>query len=429
MTRPSSYNRRDFLGASARNAAGVAVGALSLGMASSSREPIRIGLIGVGQHGQELARIFAERTDVNITAICDVDVRHAALTQHELAQGHARPPLIVTEHEAVLERSDVDAVVICTPDHWHARIAVDACRAGKDIYLEQPVGLSISDGEAIRQAAHQYQCVVQTGLPQRSGAHFQSAVSAIQRGEIGSVHLAKAWAVHRRRTIGNSRSTAPPHGVDYDRWLGPAPTREFQSNRFHQHWPWFWDYGAGELGCWGVQLLDVVRWGLNLDLPQRVSAGGGIFALRDDRDTPDTLQVQFDYGTVQVMWEHRQWSSRGIEGRTAAAAFYGDEGTLVIDRGGWKIYDRKEALVADSSEFRRAHVDDFLQSVRQRTQPAASIDIGARSMALCHLGNIAYRLGRELRFDANEMQFLNDPAANEFLATPPRKPWQVSPIS
>jgi predicted dehydrogenase len=288
-------------------------------------------------------------------------------------------------------------VVIATPDHWHADLAIAACQAGKDVYLEQPVALTIAEGERVVQVARQTGRIVQTGLPQRSGAHFQSAVAAVQAGEIGSVHAAKAWAVHKRKTLPPPVTSKAPLGVDYTRWLGSAPQREFSRERFHQHWPWFWDYGAGELGLWGVQMLDVVRWGLNLELPSSVIAAGGIRVLKDGRETPDTLKAFFDYPDLTVSWEHRQWSSRGIEGRTNGVAFYGTEGTLIVDRGGWKIYDRKESLAAAASEIHAPHITDFLNSVRTRQTPVADIALGAQSMALCHMANLAYRTGQAVR--------------------------------
>jgi predicted dehydrogenase len=412
----SAYNRREFLGSSARNAAGVAAGVFSLGAASTrAQERVRLGVIGVGQQGRELAETLARFDDVSITVICDVDARALAVTQEELGRQLARPPVAVTAHEQVLDRTDVDAVVIATPDHWHAPMAIAACQAGKDIYLEQPVAHSVLQGEAIRHTAEETGRIVQTGLPQRSGAHFQSAVELLRRGEIGRVHLAKAWAIHRRRSIGRTATTQTPVGVDYARWLGPAPQRPFQPNRFHHNWPWFWDYGSGELGLWGVQLLDVVRWGLDLDLPRRISASGGQRCFHDDRETPDTLTVQFGYDDLDVVWEHRQWSTRGIEGRTAAAAFYGERGTLIVDRSGWKVYDGREGLYADASEIKQSHLRDWIDAVRTRGTPSAALPVGQRSMTLCHLGNIAYRLGREVRFDPRTLSFESDEEANRML--------------
>lgn len=412
----SAYNRREFLGNSARNAAGVAAGVLSLGAASTrAQDRLRVAVIGVGQQGRELAGALASFEDVAITAICDVDAHSLAAAQHELSRKQSRPPIAVTSHEQVLDRSDVDVVVIAVPDHWHAPMAVAACQAGKDVYLEQPVAHSVQQGEAICLAAEKAGRIVQTGLPQRSGAHFRSAVELLRRGEIGQVHLAKAWAIHRRRSIGRTATTQPPVGVDYARWLGPAPGRPFQPNRFHHHWPWFWDYGSGELGLWGVQLLDVVRWGLDLDLPRRIAASGGNRCFHDDRETPDTLTVQFEFDDLDVVWEHRQWSSRGIEGRTAAAAFYGERGTLVIDRSGWKVYDGRDGLYADASEIKQAHLRDWIDAVRTRRAPNAALEVGQRSMTLCHLGNIAYRLGREIHFDPATLSFDADDEANRML--------------
>ncbi|MCA8997561.1 MAG: Gfo/Idh/MocA family oxidoreductase [Planctomycetaceae bacterium] len=412
----TSVNRRDFLGNSALNAAGVAVGMWTIGSPShvEANDRIRIGLIGLGQQGRELGSLLNQFPAVEINAICDVDARALAVAQDELSLGRRRP-IAVSRHEQLLERADVDAVVIAAPEHWQAQLAVDASLAGKDVYLEQPVAHSIEEGTKLEAVVNQQGTILQTGLPQRSGAHFASAVRLLQSGEIGRVHLAKAWAVHRRRSLGRCASTQPPQGVDFERWLGPAPKQPFRPNRFHGDWPWFWEFGSGELGQWGVQLLDVVRWGMDLDLPSRIIATGSNNAFRDDRETPDTMTVQYSFPEVDVIWEHRQWSRRGIEGRTAASAFYGDRGTLVVDRSGWKVYDGKPGLFADASDMKRSHLKDWLDAIRQRIPPSAPIDVGQRSMTLCHLGNIAWRLGREIRFDRDSMNFGDDGEANQLL--------------
>ncbi|WP_437188423.1 Gfo/Idh/MocA family protein [Planctomicrobium sp. SH668] len=435
MTSPSqskpTINRREFLGSSARNAASVAAGVLSVGVATNRRpggpnQVVRVGIVGVGQQGRELAFSLARIPGVEITAICDVDVKVLALSQHELLDQTGVRPAIVTAHENLVDRNDVDAIVVATPDHWHARIAIDAMRAGKDLYLEQPVAHSIQEGRLISEVAEATNRIVQTGLPQRSGAHFQSAVQLVQSGEIGRVHLAKAWATHRRRDIGRSAKTSTPPGIDYDRWIGPAPSHAFQPNRFHQNWNWFWDYGSGELGVWGVQLLDVVRWGLDLELPHRIVSTGSRRVFHDDRETPDTLTVQYEFPDVDVIWEHRQWCNRGIEGRTAACAFYGENGTLIVDRSGWKVYGGREGLYADASEIHQSHLSNWIQSLQTRHAPAAPLAVGEKSMVMCHLGNIACRLRRELRFDPQSMTFGGDEAANSMLNSPARSPWQIT---
>jgi len=414
----SGVNRRDFLGKTARNAAGVAVGVLGLGSASrvGPNETVQVGVIGVGHQGKDLALRLAGLPGARVAAICDVDVQALALTQHQLADRIGARPIAVARHEQILERSDIHAVVIATPDHSHASICHDALLAGKDLYLEQPVAHSIAESESLVETALKSGLIIQTGLPHRSGAHFQSAVEVLRSGEIGPVHHAKAWAMHRRRSIGRQSPEQVPTGIDYPRWLGTAPSRGFQSNRFHQNWPWFWDYGSGELGVWGVQLLDVVRWGLNLDLPVRIAATGGNRFFHDDRETPDTLAVQFEFPELDVIWEHRQWTSRGLEGRTAATAFYGEKGTLIIDRSGWKIYDGPSGRFEDASEIHLSHLANWLDCLRTRKPPTANLSIGHRSTVLCHLGNISYRLGREVRFHPESLRFEQDDEANRLLS-------------
>ena len=274
-------------------------------------------------------------------------------------------------------------------------------------------------------AARKHGRVVQVGLQQRSGSHFQSAVEFVQSGNLGRVHLAKAWTVHRRKSIGRAKDSAPPEGVDYDLWLGPAPERAFNANRFHYNWRWFWDYGSGELGNWGVHMLDIARWGLGVGVPVRVSASGGKFYFNDDQETPDTLLVNFGYGDKTITWEHRLWTAHPPEGRNAAAAFFGDQGTLVVDRGGWKVYDVKEPVTSDTSEQARAHLANFLDCIKTRRRPVCDIEAGHQSTLMCHLGNIAVRLGRELAFDPEHMNFEGDPEAGALLGRESRGRWEL----
>jgi predicted dehydrogenase len=267
--------------------------------------------------------------------------------------------------------------------------------------------------------------VVQSGLQQRSGKHFQTAVEFVKSGRLGAVHLAKAWTVHRRKPIGRKRDAVAPEGVNYDLWLGPAPLRPFNANRFHYNWHWFWDYGTGELGNWGCHMLDVARWGLGVELPSRVSAVGGRFHFNDDQETPDTLMVQYAYPEATIIWEHRLWSTHGVEGRSAAAAFYGDAGTLVVDRGGWKVYDLNETIASDTSEQSIAHLRNFIDCIKTRSRPAADIETGHISSALCHLGNIAYRVGREVSFNPATNAFGGDREADTLLSRAYRSPWTL----
>lgn len=423
----NEVNRRKFLENSARNAAGVAAGIVSLGSSASAdsaaSERVRVGIIGVRSQGLQLAEFTAGMSDVEIASLCDVDQSVLDKAARRLGEAQSSTPRCQSDFRRLLDDPTIDAVVIATPDHWHAVMAIEACRAGKDVYVESPVTHTIEEGARLLETARETGRVVQCGLQQRSGEHFRAAVELIRSGELGAVRLAKAWVSHRRKPIGFKADGPAPSDLDYDAWLGPAPGRSFHPNRCHHNWQWFWDYGSGELGVWGVHLLDVARWGLGVGLPNRVSASGGKHYLRDDRETPDTLTVQFSYPGAGIVWEHRQWTNHGIEGRSAAVAFFGDRGTLIVDRGGWKVYGRRENLTAEATELQPAHLRNFIDSVRSRRTPVADIEVGRQSSALCHLGNIAYRLDREIIFDPEAMNFGWDGEANSLLACEHRSPW------
>ena len=404
-----AINRRQFLTRTCSGAAGAAsvVGLSVANAQNAASNRVRVGVIGVRTQGRELAGELAGFADVEIAALCDIDQGVLAEAATAIATKTESEKSIrqVDDYRRILDDRTIDAVVIATPDHHHAVMAAAACAAGKDVYLESPLGRSLTEGESIVTAARQHRRVVQTGIEERSGAHFQSAVALLQAGGIGDVRLAKAWVMHRRKPIGRRASETEPHDVDYQAWLGTAPQRPFQPNRFHHNWRWFWDYGQGELGAWGVHFLDVARWGMAVDWPNTVTASGARLYLQDDRETPDTLNVEYRFqnargvGEKIIQWEHRQWSGHGHEGRTAGVAFYGDNGTLVVDRGGWKVYDRRESPTADGSSSLKPHLRDFIDAVKTRGETAASVEIAHISSGLCVLGNTAYRLGQPLQIN------------------------------
>jgi predicted dehydrogenase len=430
-----AVNRRQFLGSSAKNAAGVAAGMVALagatavaGSKSSPGERVRVATIGVRNQGKTLTAHLAGLPDVDVVALCDVDESLRPAATSAATDAHGKAPRWESDFRRILDDRTIDAVVIATPDHWHAPMTILACQAGKDVYVEKPVSHNVREGQQMVAAARRSGRVVQSGLQQRSGTHFQSAVDFVRSGKLGAVHLAKAWTVHRRKPIGRKRDSVPPDGVDYDLWLGPAPLRAFNANRFHYNWHWFWDYGTGELGNWGTHMLDVARWGLGVGLPTRISASGGRFHFDDDQETPDTLVVQYAYPRATIVWEHRLWSTHGVEGRSAAAAFYGEAGTLVVDRGGWKVYDLAETIASDSSEQPIAHLRNFIDCIKSRSRPAADIETGHVSSALCHLGNIAYRVGREVTFYPEVATFGTDREASLLLSREYRSPWDLPSV-
>ena len=425
----SPLNRRQFLGSSAKNAAGVAAGVVSLSaaaaIANGTLDKIRLAVIGVRNQGKELATSFASLPSACVTAVCDVDdsLLPAAVKSVEQIQGFA--PRTERDFRRLLDDPQIDAVVIATPDHWHAVMTILACQAGKDVYVEKPVSHTIEEGTRMIAAARQYDRVVQSGLQQRSGAHFQSAIDYVRSGKLGRVHLAKAWTAHLRKSIGHKADCIVPQGVDYDLWQGPATARNFNPNRFHHNWHWNWDYGSGELGNWGVHMLDIARWGLEVSWPTQVSAIGGQHYFDDDQQTPDTLLANYTFAGKTIAWEHRLWSHQGIEGRSAAVAFHGDQGTLIVDRGGWKVYGQSESVTSDSSNCATPHHQNFLDCIRTRSRPTADIEIGHISSSLCHLGNIAYRVARTVQFDPQTQHFIKDPVADVLLARDYRSPWAL----
>jgi len=433
----SDLSRRQFLGHSARNAAGAAAGMVGLSStvtrdASAGSEdqatPVRIGVIGVRNQGKKLAGRLARLPGARVAALCDVDVSLQAAALQAVVEHQETAPQWQSDFRRVLDDDAIDAVVIATPDHWHAVMGVLACQAGKDVYLEKPVSHTIEEGQRLVEAARKHERVLQTGLQQRSGAHFQSAVETVRSGKLGPVKFARAWIAQARRPMKRCPDEVVPEGVDYDMWLGPAAERPFNDNRFHHHWRSFQDYGTGELGNWGVHLLDVARWGLDLGLPERVSAAGGHCLSDSEQELPDTLLATFHYPDHTIAWEHRLWSNHGVEGRGSGVAFHGQKGTLVVDRSGWKVYDSSEQLTSDASELTDSHLQNFLECIRTREQPGADIETGHVSTTLCHLGNIAWQVGHEVRFDAASQSFPDDPAASALLTKPYRGEWVLPAV-
>jgi predicted dehydrogenase len=397
----SGVDRRRFLERSAlQAAAGVAAGLSGwLPASAASADPIHIGVIGVRSRGLELATKLARMPGVNVVSLCDVDAGVLADAQRTLCNLQSSTPAVQSDYRALLDDPRLNAVVIATPDHWHAAMASEACLAGKDVYLESPATRELHEWRPLRDLATRTGRVIQTGLQQRSGAHVLSAIDLIQRGDIGRVRFARAWMACRRKSIGRRGDSSAPNGVDYANWLGPAPQRPFNGNRFHANWSRFWDYGSGELGLWGVHWLDVAGWALNVAGAVSVQSIGGPASSSDDQQTPETLTVHYQFERlhpVEIVWEHRTWTVHGNEGRTSGVAFYGEDGTLVLDRGGWKIYDRRDAQGENGSDLDRPHLQNFIDCVRTRQRPAAALENVELAESLCHLGVLSYRQGRPL---------------------------------
>jgi predicted dehydrogenase len=417
----SSVDRRHFLKTSAATL--TTMSALTAAAAADRpNDKIILAVMGVNGRGRDLLHGFSALDDVHIAYICDPDDRVIPKALAAINSRQQRPPKVERDVRRILEDKDVTALVIAAPDHWHALATVWACQAGKHVYVEKPISHNLVEGRRMVEAARKYDRVVQVGTQRRSAAYFASAVEFVRSGQLGKVPFARTWIAGNRPGIGHKADGPTPSGVDYDLWSGPAPLRPFNPNRFHYVWHWHWDYGTGELGNNGIHALDAARWLLGLDAPLRVTSGGGKFFYDDDQQTPDTMIVSFEFPNTCVTWEHRIWSKTGIEGRPYGVVLYGQKGTLVFDDKGWHVIDGIEAS-DKAGEIERPHFRNFLDSIKEHKRPNADIEEGHKSTRLCHLGNIAFRVGRKLSFDAERETFVNDEEANRLLRRDYRKPF------
>jgi predicted dehydrogenase len=437
MNPDQALSRRDFVkrlraAAVATGLAAPGLNAASYGEVTGANDRIVLGLIGCGGRGQDVMRHFLELGGT-VAAVCDPDERRMEEAQ-QLVGGNADK---IQDFRKLLERKEIDAVIVATPDHWHALPTVLACEAGKDVYVEKPLAYSVSEGRAMVKAAQRTGRIVQIGTQQRGGEHYHRAVQMIQKGELGKISRARIWNVWnstlgesggRWGSIGNPPDSEPPAGVDYDLWLGPAPKRPFNPNRFHWNYVYFWDYAGGMMTGWGVHHVDVVHWALGQDAPLAVSADGGKFVLKDARETPDTLDALFEYPgfTLQASFYHA--NARPIEGRDYGIAFYGTQATMVLTREGFEVWpegDQTQAIQSGGSPLDGPFQRQFLECMRSRRKPLADVETGQRSTIPVLVANIAYKTGRKLKWDSDSERFIGDEEANQYLKREYRKPWHL----
>ena len=417
----NSYSRRSFLRGTAAGALAASGPRYLKSQTPASSDSVALALIGARNQGRGVA-LRSIAAGARITVLCDIDDAIAVKVSAELEKAQGKTPACVKDFRRVLDRKDVDAVIVATPDHWHTHMAILACQAGKDVFLEKPVSQTIREGQLIRDAARRYGRVMQIGTMRRSAEHFRTAAEFVGSGKLGKICLVKAWMCQVRKSIGNPPDGSPPDGADYDMWLGPAPLRPFNPNRFHYNWRFFWDYGNSELGNQGVHMLDVALWGIQKMrgtekcLPTRVSGHGGIYWLDDAKEVPDTQVVNYDFGDLLLVWELRSFSSgNATEGTEAGTAFYGTEGTLIVDGNGWRVHGSRGEPGRSAGKEPFQHEKNFLDCVKSREKPNADIEVGRLSTTLCHLGNIAHHLKRDVRFDPATETFPGDATANGLL--------------
>jgi predicted dehydrogenase len=405
-------DRRTFL------AAGSSL-ALAGALRASPNDKVHVAVMGLRGQGNSLLRTFAARQDVVITHLCDLDPQVLERRAGELEKATGAKPKLQKDYRAILDDPGTHALVVATPDHWHAIPTIHACQAGKDVYVEKPDGHNILEGKAMVAAARKHARMVQLGTQSRSAAFLKEAAKFIADGGIGKAITAKAWETAKQAPIPRVPDGEPPAGVDYDLWLGPAPKRPFNRYRFHGQWRWFFDYGSGDLGNDGVHRLDYARWLLGVEgHPTAVSASGGKFFFDDAQEWPDTLAVTYEYPGKLLQYEMRIWSEPRLHDQGEGAAVYGDKGWVLASNSAWKAFDGEGKVIGQGGDKGAlpAHVENFIAAVKSRKRESLNQEIaqGHVSSVLCHAGNVAWRTGKKLRFDAASETF-DDAEANKLL--------------
>lgn len=411
---------------------------------------MQVGFIGYGLIGSEHVRDFKNQHDTDLAALSDV--YQPRLEQGVAACGGRAKPY--GDFRKLLDDKDIQAVVISTPDHWHALMTIMACAAGKDVYVEKPLNLFIREGQWMVEAARRYKRVVQVGTQQRSGRHYQKASEMLRAGYIGKVTSARMGSFRNVMPgFGAPADSAPPNDLDYDMWLGPAPKRPYNPHHSLYHFRWFWDYSGGQMTNLGAHEIDIVQWAMQVKGPAAVSSSGGRFALKDDGETPDTQDALFEYPGFTALFSLREAAAghRG-EGRLD---FFGTKGSLGIDRIGFEVYpdmkiDPSNAIpefighpaggpkhssmqpepwiqpykmAGSSQEQLDLHARNFLDCVKSRERPIADVEQGHQVTTACHLANISLRTGRKIRWNPETEEIVGDPQAAPWLERPYRKPW------
>jgi predicted dehydrogenase len=434
-------SRRKFLKNSAIAAAGLTIAPAFSGTIKGipASDRINIGLIGCNGQGFSNLSAFLRNPEVECLALCDIDesVLNRRAANVEKIRGK-KPANLYRDWRKLIDNKDINLVIVGTPDHWHCMQMVAACEAGKDVYCEKPIGRTIEECNLMVKAAAKYKSVVQVGQWQRSDPHWQDAVNFINSGKLGKIRLVRVFSYQGWcPTIPILADEPVPAGVDYDMWLGPAPKRPFNRNRFHFTFRWFWDYAGGLMTDWGVHLLDYALFGMNVTAPKSIMAMGGKYGYPDDAcETPDSLQTIYEFNGFNVLWDHAIGIDDGAYGRNHGLGFVGENGTLVVDRGGWEVIPEKvnnkirmEAvpLKKGTDEGMKNHVKNHLDCIKSRNPDTnASIEIGAHIAKFSALGNIAYRTGKKLVWDGTK--FTNDTDANKYLIPEYREPWKLPVI-
>ncbi len=419
-----------------------------------ANDRVQVGFIGYGLIGSQHVHDFKNQKDVDMAAMCDV-------YQPRLEQGVAacgQTAKSYSDFRKMLDNKDLQAIVVSTPDHWHALMSIMACAAGKDVYVEKPLTLFAKEGRWMVNAARRYNRVVQVGTQQRSGKHYQKAKELLASGYIGQVVSARGGSFRNVMPgFGAPPDGSAPNDFDYDMWLGPAPKRPYNPKRSIYHFRWFWDYSGGQMTNLGAHEIDIVHWAMNVKGPLAVSSSGGRLALsksgEDNGETPDVQDAMFEYPGFTGVYSFREVS--GGRPRTGGLEFFGTKGSMTISRAGFEVFpdmkiDPANAIpvfaghpvgapqrsqtepqpwiqplkeAGSSNEQFDLHVRNFIDCIKTRQRPIADVEQGHQATTACHLANISLRLGRKLRWNPETEEIAGDTEASSYLVRPYRKPW------
>ena len=416
-----SRSRRSFLQNAGASVAASAVLKHSQSYGATASERVRVGVIGCGTQGGAHIRSLSGLKGAQIVYVADID--RDRLSKAENESGGAKG---VSDFRRILDDQSIDAVTIATPDHWHVPVALLALAAGKHVYVEKPCSHNIREGQLLVAATKKTGKVVVQGTQSRSSPSIQQAIKLLRDGVIGDVLIAKCWNWQLRKNIGHANPSAPPAGVDYDTWVGPAEWLPFQANRFHYNWHWWYNFGCGDLGNDGIHEFDYALWGLGVEShPSFVTAAGGKYFFDDDQQFPDTMQVTFEYpgdGKIgsrrMLIYEQRLWSTSYPYNVDGGAEYIGTTGKMFLSkRGKFEIRgDRNQPLDVKLDGSPKCNVaenqQNWIDCIRTGGLPNANVDIAHRTATAAHLGNIAIRVGRALHFDPKKEQIIGDDEAS-----------------
>ena len=406
-----------------------------------ANEKIRVACMGVNSRGLAVGKNFAHQKNCEVLHVCDVDSRAADICIEAIGKIQSNKPQATPDFRNALEDKNLDALIVTAPDHWHAPAALLACSAGKHVYLEKPCSHNPNEGEMLVKSAEKHKRVLQMGNQRRSWPNVAGAIAELHAGVIGRPYFAKTWYTNNRASIGIGKETAVPAWLNYDLWQGPAPRKAYKDNLIHYNWHWFWHWGTGEALNNGTHMIDLARWGLNVEYPTKVNSTGGRYMYQDDWQTPDTQVINLEFeNKSMISWEGRSCNGKSIEANSVGIIFYAEQGSMVIESGNsYKIYDLKNNLVKEvknnftvdarnlsdpSQNLDALHILNFFDGIRLGTKLNSDIVSGHQSTLLVQLGNISQRVGRSLAINPTNGHILNDKAAMKFWSREYEKGWE-----